>query len=389
MPNWGRVESLRRQGVDWETIAEDPQVGFKPPQGVKSSGRALRAYYRRKAPRRCETKGGEHQSQRPSTGAASRRLSRRELLAVLGLCFLAAAGIWVLAAAISPLVAEAPPGSWGVALLGALGGFMLVAGLVRGITPLKSVWKKGLTLGVVLGLVVSGASAAYEFKEGPPVLSSQCSEAPPAGGGWCHASNGVWTSSGYPVVFVLSSAACPYCASSSWALVGALSAFGTFTNIQSDYSMSDDLYPHTPELNLAGASFQSTYLDLQVAEGDSDSQIAVPSLTVHQNALETTYDLGGGIPFFTVGDIFIHSTSLVDPSAFHPQGNRTYGMSYATAESEMQNPGSALFGAVEPALLWFEAYLAAIIYEVGGTPPTEVTSNPTVATEISEIHSVL
>ena len=54
------------------------------------------------------------------------------------------------------------------------------------------------------------------------------------------------TSGGKPEVLYLGAMYCPFCAAQRWAMVNALSRFGTFSGLKTTHSSSTDSYPNTP-----------------------------------------------------------------------------------------------------------------------------------------------
>ena len=57
---------------------------------------------------------------------------------------------------------------------------------------------------------------------------------------------------------------CPYCAAERWALVMALSKFGTFTDLQGTTSSATDTNPSTPTFSFYGSTYTSKYLSFPV-----------------------------------------------------------------------------------------------------------------------------
>lgn len=389
MTDWDRVERLRAKGLDWETIADDEKVGYNAPDGVTDKGRALKgSYLSRRSTGRRSGKGGKGRNGSESSGEAIPK-SRMPLVVLIGLIVLIGAGIWALMAKTIGYVAEAPPGVLSLLVGVAIGAVIIGVGLLGGLSPLNDVWKKGLVIGLVVGLVLGGGAGLYELGAGAPNLNTTCDATPPSGGGYCHSQNAIWESNGLPVVFFMGSIACPYCSASSWAIFQAMSAFGSFSGQTPDRSNPGDTYPETPEIALDDATYTSNFVQFNIEEGNDDNSITIPSLSVHENALAETYDSGGSIPFFTIGDRFIHSGSFVNPGVFHPNGTDSDGISYSEAQAEMADQSSAVYQGVEPVALWLEAYVAVIVLEAGNTLPPSVTTNPTVESYITQIEAAI
>src|SRR5690348_1388617 len=92
MTDWDRVERLRSKGLGWDSIAEDPKVGFSPPEGAGSSGRVLKAMYLQ---RRATSSGRRRKvaSEKEKTGSLGDP-SRSSRLFLYGLLLLVAGLIW-------------------------------------------------------------------------------------------------------------------------------------------------------------------------------------------------------------------------------------------------------------------------------------------------------
>ena len=134
------------------------------------------------------------------------------------------------------------------------------------------------------------------------------------------AKNPALTSGGKPEFLFMGGEYCPYCAAERWAMVMALSKFGTFSNLKGTTSSATDVYPSTPTFSFYGSSFSSKYLtfdsvELYTNSGQNASTGAYPTLqtaTAQENALMATYDAppyvssqsASGIPFLYIGGRF-------------------------------------------------------------------------------------
>src|SRR5579871_3821571 len=66
---------------------------------------------------------------------------------------------------------------------------------------------------------------------------------------------------GQPQIAYFGAEYCPFCAAQRWAMIVALDRFGTFSNLHTARSASDDVYASTPTFSFYGSSFQSDYVD--------------------------------------------------------------------------------------------------------------------------------
>lgn len=134
---------------------------------------------------------------------------------------------------------------------------------------------------------------------------------------------------GKPGIFFMGDEWCPFCAAERWALVAALSRFGTFSSLGSVTSSSKDIDPSTPSFSFDGSTYTSSYLGFEAVELDStqtDTQgqyllLQTPTPAEDQliNTYETATFLGAGwtpgsVPFIDVGNNVIFAGSAFSPS---------------------------------------------------------------------------
>ncbi|MGH3293687.1 MAG: DUF929 family protein, partial [Trebonia sp.] len=74
------------------------------------------------------------------------------------------------------------------------------------------------------------------------------------------------TSGGKPEVLYLGAEYCPYCASQRWAMVNALSRFGTFSGLTTTHSSSTDADPNTPTWTFYKSTYTSNYINFTSVE---------------------------------------------------------------------------------------------------------------------------
>lgn len=138
------------------------------------------------------------------------------------------------------------------------------------------------------------------------------------------------TSDGKPVVTYMGAEYCPYCAGERWAMVLALSRFGTFDKLGATHSASGDVHPNTPTFTFHGSTFSSPYVDFQPVEmqtnqlsGSTYSTLDTP--TAAQKKLLATYDAppyfqgSGAIPFIDFAGKYGLSGASYDVSVLDGQ----------------------------------------------------------------------
>jgi hypothetical protein len=156
------------------------------------------------------------------------------------------------------------------------------------------------------------------------------------------------TSGGKPEVLFIGGEYCPFCAAQRWAMVNALSRFGTFTGLTTTHSSSTDSDPNTPTFTFYKSTYKSNYINFTSVEeytnfrqGNS-SNTSVPYQTLQtptpaQQTIAQTYDPSGSIPFFDLGNKYVQVGNLspLDPAMLA-------GMSWSQVATAINDPSSAI-----------------------------------------------
>ncbi len=137
------------------------------------------------------------------------------------------------------------------------------------------------------------------------------------------------SSGGKPEVLYIGANYCPYCAAERWALLSALSKFGTFSALRGTASSeTDGVNPGTPTVTFAGSVYRSSYLDFVAVEtqgsvaGPDGKYPLLDKMSSAQSALFSKYDSSpyvppgeaGGIPFLDLGGRYYFVGSQYDAS---------------------------------------------------------------------------
>ena len=154
-------------------------------------------------------------------------------------------------------------------------------------------------------------------------------------------------SGGRPQIIYYGAEYCPYCAGERWAMIVALSRFGSFSGLQTTHSASDDVYPNTPTFTFYGSSYQSQYLDFTPIELQTNQRVngqysTLQTPTPDQQQLFQRLDAppyvqsegAGGIPFITFANQYVISGSTVAPSVLQ-------GQSWDQIASRLNDPNTA------------------------------------------------
>lgn len=161
------------------------------------------------------------------------------------------------------------------------------------------------------------------------------------------------TDNGKPAVIYVGAEYCPYCAVDRWALLVALSRFGTFSNLgQSVSSSSTDVFPDLKSWSYLGSTFSSPSITFDPAEiysstpasspGPSDYQ-PLQDLTPLQRTAINRYDnsFGSrGLPFIDIGGRYVAVGSETSPSALE-------GLSLDQIALDLGNPSSPVAQAID------------------------------------------
>ena len=181
------------------------------------------------------------------------------------------------------------------------------------------------------------------------------------------------TANGKPEVLYMGAEYCPYCAAERWAMIVALSRFGTFSGLATVHSAAAngagnaEPYPNTPTWTFVHATYTSQYLTFSTVEEQTnipDTSTGTYTLlqtpTKAQQALVTKYDSssGGAIPFVDFGNKYLISGASYNPGVLA-------GLSWATIGADLSNPNSAVAKAVDGTA----NYITAAICQLTGNQP--------------------
>jgi thiol-disulfide isomerase/thioredoxin len=183
------------------------------------------------------------------------------------------------------------------------------------------------------------------------------------------------TSGGKPEVLYMGAEYCPYCAAERWAMVVALSRFGTFSGLSTVHSgnNSGEPYPNTPTWTFLHATYTSKYLvfshvemqtNIPTSGGTSYTTLQTP--TSAQQALLAKYDAppyvpstdNGAIPFIDFGNEYMISGASYSPQVLQ-------GKSWSQIATALKDPTSPIAEAVDGTA----NYLTATICKLTGNQP--------------------
>ena len=206
------------------------------------------------------------------------------------------------------------------------------------------------------------------------------------------------TSGGKPEVLYIGGEFCPFCAVERWAMVVALSHFGTFSGLQYMLSSSTDLNANTPTFTFAHANYTSSYITFVAVEeyGRSGSSDVRQALTSAQTSLVSQYDTcaasgqTGGIPFIDIANQYAVNCGaqfeLPDQSQYltSPSQPNIIGMNWTQIASQLNTPSSPIAQLVDGAA----NYLISAICSVDGGQPGSVCNQSYATATLANVSAV-
>jgi Domain of unknown function (DUF929) len=188
------------------------------------------------------------------------------------------------------------------------------------------------------------------------------------------------TANGKPEMLYMGAEYCPYCAAQRWAMIVALSRFGTFSGLATTHSAaangagSSEPYPNTPTWTFAHVTYSSPYLsftpvelDTNIPDPSTGGYTTLQTPTAAQQALMTKWDTqpyipagepAGSIPFIYLGKSMIVGTSPAMNQALS-------GLDWNQIAADLHNPSSAVAKAEDGTA----NYITAAICQMTGNQP--------------------
>jgi hypothetical protein len=193
------------------------------------------------------------------------------------------------------------------------------------------------------------------------------------------------TANGKPEMLYMGAEYCPYCAAERWAMIVALSRFGTFSGLSTVHSASvsgagnSEPFPNTPTFTFHNSTYTSKYLTFTPVETQTNvpdratggyTTLQTPSSA--QNALLTKYDAPpyvaagseGAIPFIYFGGKYVSVGASYNPAVLK-------GLTWDKIASDLSNPNSAVAKAINGTA---NNMAAAICKMTGNQPASACTA---------------
>lgn len=184
---------------------------------------------------------------------------------------------------------------------------------------------------------------------------------------------------GKPVLLYIGGEYCPFCAANRWALVMALSRFGTFTGLKTNSSSASDVYPATPTFTFVDATYTSPYLVFDAKEiAGASPTTPLQTLTPAEQAVIQKYDdANQSIPFINFGGQYASIGASYDAGVLHttPSDPNSSALSYDQIVSALQDANNPITQAIVGTA---NEYTAAIC-KMTNNADQAVCSNSTIA----------
>jgi Domain of unknown function (DUF929) len=181
------------------------------------------------------------------------------------------------------------------------------------------------------------------------------------------------TSGGKPEMLYIGAEYCPYCAAERWAMIVALSRFGTFSGLSAIRSAAHngagdaEPFPNTPTWTFYHSAYTSSYLVFtpveqytNIPDPSTGGYTPLMNLTAQQEALLAKYDAAsqGAIPFIDYGNKFTSVGASYDPTVLKD-------LTWAQIAADLHDPSSA----VAKGVLGTANYATAALCELTGNKP--------------------
>jgi hypothetical protein len=179
---------------------------------------------------------------------------------------------------------------------------------------------------------------------------------------------------GKPDILYIGAEFCPYCAAQRWAIVNALSRFGTFSNLSITHSSSSDVLANTPTFSFYGSKYESPYFTFSPVEtttNEPDGNGYYKTLetpTAEQDATWQREDASGrSFPFVDIDGRFAVISPQYDAGVLQ-------GKTQAEVAAALSNPDSPITKGIVGAA----NSLTAAICKVTNNQPATVCGTPTI-----------
>jgi hypothetical protein len=166
---------------------------------------------------------------------------------------------------------------------------------------------------------------------------------------------------------------CPFCAIQRWALLVALSKFGTFTSLDKQvFSSSSDVYPRLASWSFVGAKYSSPFFTFQPTELSSSTPNnaggyrSLEKMSSAQRRAFNKYNRQGGLSFVDIGNHYVTLGASASPAVLE-------GLTLGNIGNELGDPKSPVAQAIDGTA----NYLIAAMCTMAQKTAPSICSSPT------------
>lgn len=177
----------------------------------------------------------------------------------------------------------------------------------------------------------------------------------------------------HPQILYVGGEFCPYCAAERWAMINALSRFGTFTNLSQVRSAEYNI----PTFSFYQSSYSSSYINfvpVEVKGNEPDpsgqSYVDLQRLSAEQQQIFTKYNASQSFPFVDIGNQYVAVGASYDPTILLDSSLNSW-QNIANALSDPHSTASK-------AILGTANYMTAAICNLTNQQPGSVCASPTI-----------
>jgi len=147
-------------------------------------------------------------------------------------------------------------------------------------------------------------------------------------------------SSGKSLIFFMGAGFCPFCASERWAIVRALSKFGSWEGlIETTSADHDEKYLNIPTIDFSRAKYTSDHVDFVGRETADRNFEPLQELNQKDYDIIDTFNPDQIIPFLLIDGQFMQVGSGYNPRLLE-------GINHTQVKSEVENPASPIGKAI-------------------------------------------
>lgn len=189
---------------------------------------------------------------------------------------------------------------------------------------------------------------------------------------------------GHPELFYVGAEYCPYCAAERWAIINALSRFGTFSNLSQLQSYENNI----PTYSFYKSSYSSEYIDFVSVETegnelDSTGQryVQLQQFTGDQEQLFKKYNSSQSFPFIDIGNKYTAIGASYSPTVLLDSSQKP--LSWQTIVNSLSDPKSQ----IAQGILGSANYITAALCTMTNQQPGSVCNSSVIQTIQQSLNS--